>query len=197
MKATKFFFTLTLWLFAITLHAQDSLIDLTHLYANNNLNGNVDYYDNDSTNNKPQLSESPKLIQKYADMMKVPVDQISNTNLYAFIDDWYGTPYHYSGTTKKGIDCSSFTAKLQDEIFGKSISGSAASLYNLCKPIKKDDLQEGDLVFFKIGKSYVSHVGVYLMNHYFVHASTQAGVIISNLDEAYYTKYFYGGGRLK
>ena len=177
--------------------AQDTLADITHLYGAGNSFGNVDYYETDSINSQPLSKQEKDLIKKYADMMNLDENSITNISLYHFIDDWYATPYHYSGNSKSGIDCSGFTARLQQDVFNKSVSGSAASIYNLCEPLKKDELKEGDLVFFKIGKSYVSHVGVYLTNNYFVHASTQAGVIISSLDESYYTKYFFSGGKLK
>ena len=58
-------------------------------------------------------------------------------------------------------------------------------------------MKEGDLVFFKIGQSTVSHVGVYLANDRFVHASTSSGVMISDLNEAYWKKYYAGGGRIE
>ena len=50
---------------------------------------------------------------KYAMMMDVEVETLTNTTLYSFIDDWYGTHYRMGGTTKKGIDCSAFTGKNQ------------------------------------------------------------------------------------
>jgi lipoprotein Spr len=65
------------------------------------------------------------------------------------------------------------------------------------KPIKKSALKEGDLVFFKIKQKRISHVGVYVGNNKFAHASVQNGVIISDLDEPYYKMYFYKGGRVE
>ena len=198
MIPNRFFLLISFILATSYLHvsAQDTLIDLTHLYHWDNTNGNVDFYKDSSSQHESNPNASA-LQKKYSALLHVGEYSITNISLFQFIDDWYGTPYHYSGNSKSGIDCSGFTARLQLDVFQKTISGSAASLYNLCEPLKKNELQEGDLVFFKIGKSYVSHVGVYLMNGYFVHASTQAGVIISNLSEAYYTKYFFSGGRLK
>jgi lipoprotein Spr len=58
-------------------------------------------------------------------------------------------------------------------------------------------MREGDLVFFKIGQNTVSHVGVYLTNDRFVHASTSSGVMISDLKEPYWKKYYAGGGRME
>jgi murein DD-endopeptidase / murein LD-carboxypeptidase len=137
------------------------------------------------------------LKQKYAEKMQVPTASITNLVLYKFVDDWYGVPYQYGGKTKSGVDCSGFSAALYLAVYKKTISGSAATLWSKCESVGEKNLQEGDLVFFKIGGDKVSHVGVYLQNRRFVHASTKKGVIISSLDEAYYTKYFFKGGRLK
>jgi cell wall-associated NlpC family hydrolase len=146
---------------------------------------------------EPSKAEAKKLRAKYAAMLGVDEDRIDNAKLYRFIDEWYGVPYKYGGKAKTGVDCSGFTCILYREAFGKQIQGSAAGLYEICKPVKKDDLEEGDLVFFKINGDRVSHVGVYLQNNKFVHASTKKGIIINDLDEAYYKKYYFKGGRPK
>ena len=59
------------------------------------------------------------------------------------------------------------------------------------------NLREGDLIFFKINNRNVSHVGIYISNNKFVHASTSRGVIINDLDEAYYKRNFAFGGRVR
>jgi len=81
--------------------------------------------------------------------------------------------------------------------FDITLAQSAADIYKEVKPVKKSALKEGDLVFFKINKKKISHVGVYIGNNKFVHASVQSGVVISDLDEPYYKKYFYKAGRVK
>lgn len=77
------------------------------------------------------------------------------------------------------------------------LTGSAKDIYRKIKPIKKTELREGDLVFFKIKKGKISHVGIYLGQNKFAHASTKSGVTISDLSEPYYSKYFYQAGRIK
>ena len=123
--------------------------------------------------------------------------EITNVALYKFIDEWYGVPYLYGGKTKSGVDCSGFASILYSTIYKKNISGSAASIFNACKAVSEKDLEEGDLVFFKINSDKISHVGVYLKNHHFVHASTHKGIVISSLEEDYYKKYFFKGGKLQ
>ncbi len=132
---------------------------------------------------------------KYAQLMDMEVEAISNFALYNFIEDWWGTRYHYGGTSKSGIDCSAFTGALNREVFGINLPRTARDQYAACDKIDRDDLKEGDLVFFNT-RGGVSHVGVYLGNGYFVHSSVHSGVTISSLDETYYNKKYIGGGRL-
>ena len=135
--------------------------------------------------------------KKYAGLLKVEESEVTNLKLYRFVDDWYGTPYKYGGKTKTGVDCSGFASALLRDVYAITLAGSANSMYEDCDKVKEKDLQQGDLVFFKINSDKVSHVGVYLQNRRFVHASSSRGVVISCLDEAYYTKYFFKGGRPK
>ncbi len=145
---------------------------------------------------KSATASSYKTIEeKYAHLLGTKTDNISNKKLYSFIDEWYGSPYQYGGKTKKGVDCSGFASLLLKEVFGKEISGSSSSFYKQSKNITKSELKEGDLVFFKIDSKEISHVGVYLQNNKFVHATTKAGVMIDDLDEDYYKKYFVEAGR--
>jgi hypothetical protein len=132
---------------------------------------------------------------KYAILMNRTVETITNNKLFSFIDEWWGTPYKYGGTDKVGIDCSAFSGKLLATIYNVSIPRTAIEQYQLCEKIAVEDLLEGDLVFFNTNGS-ISHVGVYLGNHQFVHSSVQAGVTISSMLDGYYNKKFIGCGRL-
>ena len=147
--------------------------------------------------NSGNTSADISLKKKYAALLGVNENEISNLALYRFIDDWYSTPYKSAGKTKAGVDCSGFVSVLYSQIYKKTISGSSASIFESCTVVSEKNLEEGDLVFFKINSDKISHIGVYLKNRHFVHASTHKGVIINSLDEAYYKKYFFKGGRLK
>jgi len=144
------------------------------------------------------LENCSSLQFKYAILTDQDVESVTDTALYSFIDNWMGTPYMYGGSTKDGIDCSSFTSTLLQAIFNLSIPRTAKEQYDACVRVHKNDLREGDLVFFKSQGSRrgVSHVGVYIGNDYFVHSSTSSGVMISNLDEDYFSTRFVSGGRL-
>lgn len=131
---------------------------------------------------------------KYAMMLNVDVESLKNVSLLGFIDEWFGTKYRYGGTTKKGIDCSALSGALLLAVYGFNMPRTARQQYEATDHISKDELKEGDLVFFNT-RGGVSHVGVYLDNSYFVEASSH-GVKISSLDDHYYAKRFICGGRV-
>lgn len=142
-------------------------------------------------------AKSSYIADKYATQLKVEPKAINNEKLYTFIDEWYAIPYKYAGFDKSGIDCSGFTCKLYESVYSKKIARSSKDICATSKEVELNELKEGDFVFFKIESKNVSHVGVYLLNNKFVHASTKKGVIINDLNEPYYKKYFYKGGRIK
>jgi len=134
---------------------------------------------------------------KYSCMIDVLPNQISNVMLYRFIDEWYGVKYRMGGTSKKGVDCSAFVQTLYKYVFGMDLLRTACLQFNSSELIQNPaDLKEGDLVFFKVKSSRISHVGVYLRNNFFVHSASSKGVSIANLSSVYWAKYFAGGGRI-
>lgn len=147
---------------------------------------------------KTPLTEiSDDLLSKYATMMGLMPRAMSNYILYQFIDDWYGVKYTYGGHDKSGIDCSAFVQKLYEDVFCTTLVRTARDQFHSCKMIWNiDNLIEGDLVFFRTHGKRISHVGIYLANNFFVHASTTGGVMISSLAEAYWSKRFAGAGKI-
>jgi lipoprotein Spr len=134
--------------------------------------------------------------QYFSQVMGVAVDATSNLKLYKFIYEWIGTPYRFGGNTKNGIDCSAFTKAIYDKVFNTNILRNSRDIFSMVDPVSKDELKEGDLVFFKIKSRSISHVGIYLGDNRFAHASSSRGVVISNLNEPYYSRFFYKGGRI-
>jgi len=130
-------------------------------------------------------------------MGKIPIEvnRVQRPELYAMIAKWSKYPYRYAGRTSKGIDCSGLVCEIQRTVYGRSYSGGSADIYPKLTKIPKEELQEGDMVFFKIRKNKISHVGLYLGNNLFLHATTKAGVIVSDLDEEYYRRRYFGAGR--
>jgi len=133
--------------------------------------------------------------QYFSQVMGVAVDATSNLKLYKFIYEWIGTPYRFGGNTKNGIDCSAFAKTIYQKVFNTTILRNSRDIFSMVDPLAKDELKEGDLVFFKIKSRSISHVGVYLGDNRFAHSSS-GGVKISNLNEPYYSRYFYKGGRI-
>ena len=140
---------------------------------------------------------SGSIKERYASLLGVKEKELNNDKLYRFIDDWIGVPYRNGGMDKKGIDCSGFTFLLEKEVFKKELPRTARSMAKLVKRKYENQLKEGDLIFFDFDGQKFSHVGVYLHNGRFVHASTSKGVIISNLKDSWYYKYFTRGGSVK
>ena len=132
---------------------------------------------------------------KYAQLLDVDVEAVTNIILFNEIDKWVGTRYRYGGATDKGIDCSAYSATLVHNVFGLILPRTAHDQYSACIKLDKEELLQGDLVFFNT-RGGISHVGLYLGNGYFTHASTSIGVTISNLSETYWNKKFVSGGRL-
>lgn len=131
---------------------------------------------------------------KYAQILNRNVESLTNTSLLSFIDEWWGTKYRFGGTTKKGIDCSSFSGLLMGSVFGFSLPRTAREQYAKCVKLVKNQLAEGDLVFFNT-RGGVSHVGVYLGEGKFVHSSSSKGVSVNNLEDSYWKNRFIAGGR--
>jgi hypothetical protein len=132
---------------------------------------------------------------KYAVQLDVPVELITNMTLYRFIDQWIGTPYHLGGNDQNGIDCSGFAKVLEGTVFNLSLPRTSSEQFQECHHVSSSEMQEGDLVFFGT-KRGITHVGIYLANHKFVHASTSFGVMISDLGDDYWRVRFRGAGRM-
>lgn len=156
------------------------------------------------TNHAQQTNKPNTVVKKTTDQpnelqnrLNISKHDLQSNRLYAFSNDWYGTPYKYGGCDRRGVDCSCFVNILYQSVYAISLARSAAEMFKACESLKGDNINEGDLVFFKIGGNAITHVGVYLKNRQFIHASTSRGVIVNSLDEAYYKKYFYCAGKVK
>ncbi|HAY16540.1 MAG TPA: glycoside hydrolase [Halomonas sp.] len=107
---------------------------------------------------------------------------------------WAGTPYRIGGTTDRGIDCSALVRNVFRDTFDVELPRSTQDQVHEGRPIDRQELQAGDLVFFRPPGRY-NHVGIYVGNGYFLHASTSKGVIISSLDNSYWQRYYWQSRR--
>jgi hypothetical protein len=133
---------------------------------------------------------------KYAQLLGKDPDQIENIELLRSVDAWYGTKYKMGGTSKSGIDCSAFVQSVYLSAFGLAVPRTAFEQFKAAYHISATEMKEGDLVFFNTTGG-VSHVGIYMGNNKFAHASVARGVTVSDLFDPYYLKRFLGIGRIE
>lgn len=140
-----------------------------------------------------------KALARASILLGVDINLGDNHKLYLEAAEWIGAPYRGGGESKRGTDCSGFTYQLFRKVYRTQVPRNTEDLKKACSKVAKRNLQEGDLVFFSSNRSRkkVAHVGIYLKNGKFVHASTSKGVIVSKLNEAYYTKHWISGGRIR
>jgi lipoprotein Spr len=148
-----------------------------------------------------QTVQSGDTYEYLSQQFKLKITQKDNLKLYNASSKWLGTPYKTGGNTKKGIDCSGFAGIIYKEVYKKPLHRSSADIFkkDIAK-VQRSELSEGDLVFFKTNrgdKNTPSHVGIYLKEGKFVHASVSKGVMVNSLDEPYYKKTWVSGGKVK
>jgi lipoprotein Spr len=133
---------------------------------------------------------------KENDYEEADLDQESvkdNSILINFVKQWLDTPYKYGGTSKSGVDCSGFSSLVMREVYGIKIPRTAQEQYNEGDKIRDSWQIPGDLVFFKnVRGQGIDHVGIYLGDNRFAHATVSTGVVVSDLDESYYRKRYVG-----
>ena len=132
--------------------------------------------------------------------LDMDIDLNDNHRLYIEASRWIGTPYRSGGHSKSGTDCSGLSYSICKTVYHKTLKRSSEEQRTRnCQKISKSKLNEGDLVFFHNGrnKRTANHVGIYLKNNRFIHASTSRGVIVSSLNEPYYRKCYMQCGRIK
>ena len=177
--------------------------DKAALYQQNDTTEtDIDTSDTDdlpASSNKVDVSS---LLKKYGNTSKndLSPDQVnSREKMLMEIIKYLDTPYKYGGNTKDGIDCSAFTKAVYEKSLSVELERSAREQYHEGEAVSnKDDLQFGDLVFFNTRRKVrPGHVGIYLGDHLFAHASSKNGVIVSSLDETYYSKRYMGGRRIE
>jgi len=120
----------------------------------------------------------------YRKSYKVPSDRLQNV-----IEKWIGVPYRFAGMSRKGVDCSGFVALVFRELNNSKLPHSSRKMSHYGRSVSINQAQPGDLVFFNGGLFYsINHVGIYIGDNRFAHASSSKGVRYSSLEEEYYKK---------
>ncbi len=99
-----------------------------------------------------------------------------------------GTPYVYGGEDKNGMDCSAFVKRIYSDVFQVSLPRTTKEQMQLGIEIQLENIKLGDLIFFNTSNEVPSHVGIYIEDNLFAHASVSFGVTISSLESSYYKK---------
>jgi cell wall-associated NlpC family hydrolase len=168
----------------------------------------------DSTKSAAKIADSTKATEKIADSSSTKktaqkVDAASKpkketkpaarpTNLEKYAKEWLGAKYVYGAASKKKTDCSGYVMQVYKGFYGISLDHNAQRIYDDGRgySIRRTKLQEGDLVFF--GNFWkISHVGIYLKGNRFIHASTSDGVVITSMDDKYWSSKYKGARRFK
>ncbi len=136
-----------------------------------------------------QMSESPH----YASGLSDPT--YARSALYEQYQQWQGVPYRAGGESRRGVDCSAFMQLTFREQFAMQLPRDTDSQAHIGRAISSRQLRPGDLVFFNIGRS-TRHVGVMVEKNKFLHASSSKGVMISDLNQPYWQRYYWQARRL-
>jgi cell wall-associated NlpC family hydrolase len=142
-----------------------------------------------------ELTKSKKNFDSLKNDLAFQDDRMGlNLELFDFYNEWEGVGYKFGGNSKDGIDCSAFIQKAFSEKFDLSMPRTTDMQSELGKEIDKSELKSGDLVFFRTGDT--NHVGIYLEDGMFIHASTSNGVTISELDNVYFKENYWTARRI-
>lgn len=109
---------------------------------------------------------------------------------------WRGVPYRLGGASRRGIDCSAFVMLTYRDLFGLALPRVTAAQAWLGHAVAREALRPGDLVFFKTGWKQ-RHVGIYIGDGRFLHASSSVGVTVSSLRNPYWAGHYWRARRLR
>lgn len=116
--------------------------------------------------------------------------------LYPYHNEWHQRPYKFGGLGPNGIDCSAFVQRAYKDLFHIDLPRTTRELANYGKKTSRSQIRTSDLVFFKTGYN-TRHVGIYLKEGDFMHASSKYGIIISSMDDPYWQKHYWMTRRVK
>ena len=151
---------------------------------------------------QPKQRETPKDEDDFGALLDDPVKTPpapaeEDSRLEKAVNAWIGTPYHYGGMSKAGIDCSGLVCMIFRELGEYGLPHSSEEMQKIGSRVPLSGIKKGDILFFRNGFKRVDHVGIYLGNNEFVHASSKSGVIISSMNDDYYRSRFIEARRIR
>jgi len=155
--------------------------------------------ENKENDKKPDSKEIESIAAGTRDFKKEKnpaIKALDQSKMMREISRYMGVPYVYGGTSAQGLDCSGYTMLVYKNAMGKLLPRSAAEQAKVGQSVKFENLKFGDLVFFNTTGQQYSHVGIYLGDDLFAHASVTLGVTISSLQSSYYEKRYVGARRI-
>lgn len=144
------------------------------------------------------IAPDPKFAEAIREISETPESQLSETKkiLISIAQETLGIPYKFGANTIKATDCSGYV-QMVFNLIGIDLPRSAREQFKVGQSVDKKDISIGDLVFFQTYASFPSHVGIYLGNNLFIHASSfSKKVTIESLNVPYYLKRFIGAKRV-
>ena len=153
----------------------------------------------DETSNIPSTVSSSDAQEILNKLQNVTGTNNKKLKFLEEIVSYLNTPYRYGGESRSGIDCSAFTQKIYKNSLNVIIPRTAREQYRAWDSFSdKDKLRFGDLIYFDTSTIYFpGHVGIYLDDNLFAHASSSRGVIVSSLENEYYLDRYIGANRVK
>ncbi len=159
--------------------------------------GEVDSeFDEVPTEDFPVSNE--EFVNKFSEIKSFSAALTTREKILFEIINYLDTPYLYGGVGKDGIDCSAFTQNVFSNSIGLNLPRTASEQFTSGVDVDENELAFGDLIFFNTTtRSYPGHVGIYLGEDLFAHASRSLGVTVSSLKSTYYKNRFIGARRIK
>jgi cell wall-associated NlpC family hydrolase len=142
----------------------------------------------------PERESAPATEPAVAKQPVTPPSDVED-RLRSEVEAWWGASHRWGGTQRDGVDCSGFVMVLYRDLFDRLLPRTTAEQSRAGTPVERGELTAGDLVFF-LPPTKTRHVGIYLSDGQFAHASTSQGVTISQLDQPYWQRAYWQARRV-